>query len=422
MMTLDASQTDFTAVHNGRRAVGHLVERGGHLYFRKVFLRDSDGWKSFFRERRAFKLFRDQSWMSQWSRSGWTLDARPWFEVPAYDPDARLDFAIQAMDQVKRRQVVAKALSIVLDLFVARMVHHDVHVRNLFVVDDELKLVDFEFLSPFPKDYHPLFCEFYDITGRGLPSPARTNNMGFNAERGERLNQSVITRATGVSLADALGGLADILRAELLTVSKTFQTAKTGSRHECRAQKIYCSFSLPDLSVTPTEAQRNSARRFERYGVDMQVLKGKRILDLGCHAGGMLFAAQQFQPRKCLGVEYDAAKVRVAKRIAAFAALPQVKFQQADVDRIRARDLRADFEVTFCFALEKHVRKPKRLYRLLGQVTRELLLFETNSRTNPIEVERQLRRNGFQRIEHLGVCDDDVLEENNTRHLIKAWK
>ena len=422
IMALDVSQTDFTTVHTGQRAVGHLVARGGHLYFRKIFMRNRTSWVSFFRERRASKILKGQPWVCAWARSGWTLDGRPWFEKVAYPQDARFDVVVGAMGPEQRRHMVAQALSIVLDLYVAQLVHHDLHVGNLFVIEGQLKLVDFEFLSPFPDDYRPTFRESYDITGQGLPSPARTNHMGLNADRGEKLNKKVITRLAGVSMDEALQGLAEILKGELLVASTTFQTARTGSRHTCKVQRSYCSFRVPGLCVPPEETQRNSARRFERYGIQAQDLAGKRILDVGCHAGGMLFAAQKFQPRECLGVEYDAAKVRVAKRIAAFAELPQVKFQQADVDRIRARDLRGDFEVTFCFALEKHVRKPKRLYRLLGQVTRELLLFETNARTDPIEVERQLRQNGFQRIEHLGVCDDDVLAENNVRHLIKAWK
>ena len=208
----------------------------------------------------------------------------------------------------------------------------------------------------------------------------------------------------------------------MLAVSKTFRSDKEGNRHVCKTERIYCSFTVPGLVVRAEEAQRNAARRFARYGMTKSDLTGKRILDLGCHAGGMLFAAQEFQPGQCMGVEYDLNKVRVARRIAAFADLPQVHFQQGDIDRTSPRALGGEHDVVFCFALERHLTRRHRLCRLLGRVTRDLLLFETNSQTDPAQVERELRRNGFRHVEQLGMCDDDSCPENNVRHLLKAWK
>ena len=408
--------------HAGRRSFGIIREQDGQRIFRKYFHRSRDGWNAYWTEKKAARLFRDSSWAMPWIRSGWTLTGHPWFDVAAYPGENRLDQVLARATEPERHRLASEALSIVLDLYVAGYAHRDFHARNLALVAGRLQLHDFEFLLPFPPKYRPRFPESYDITGQGLPSPARTNNMGFNADRGGRRNLPVIAHAAGISWDDARRGLADLLRAELLTVSKTFRSDKGGNRHVCKTERIYCSFAVPGLVVRGEEAQRNAARRFARYGMTKSDLAGKRILDLGCHTGGMLFAAQEFQPGQCRGVEYDLDKVRVARRIAAFADLPQVHFQQGDIDRTSPRTLGGGHDVVFCFAIERHLTRRRRLYRLLGRVTRELLLFETNSRTDPAQVERELRRNGFRHVAQLGMCDDDSCPENNVRHLLKAWK
>jgi 2-polyprenyl-3-methyl-5-hydroxy-6-metoxy-1,4-benzoquinol methylase len=209
------------------------------------------------------------------------------------------------------------------------------------------------------------------------------------------------------------------LKEELRAVSSSFR--KRGKRHFLSTPDvIYCAFSTPRFSVGREEAQRDAARRLFRFGLGEADVRGKRVLDLGSNNGAMLFELSKFAPASALGVEYDGEKVDLARRIAEFAGLTGLEFRQADVDALEASDLGPPFDVVLCLALEAHVQKPKRLYRLLGELTRGKLYFEANASTKPKEVESELRDAGFADIRNLGVCDDDIVPRNNRRPIFTA--
>lgn len=213
---------------------------------------------------------------------------------------------------------------------------------------------------------------------------------------------------------------AEELRLALLKASESFHRSR--SRHVPRLHRIYGSFSLPGFTVPASEAQRDTARRLERFGVTHEEIAGKSVLDLGCHVGSVLFEVQQFGPGRCLGVEYDADKVAAARAVAGFCGLDRVKFRQADVDTLAVNDLGGAFDVVFCLALEAHVGDRDRLYRLLGETTRGILLFEGNASTVPAYVIRGLRHAGFLDVEFLGNCDDDARPANNVRPMFVAQR
>lgn len=211
------------------------------------------------------------------------------------------------------------------------------------------------------------------------------------------------------------------LKDELRTVSSSFR--KRGKRHFLSTPDvIYCAFSTPRFSVARDEAQRDAARRLFRFGITEGDVRGKRVLDLGSNNGAMLFELSKFAPAAALGVEYDAEKVDLARRIAAFAGLTGLEFRQADVDALEAKGLGAPFDVVLCLALEAHVQNPKRMYGLLGELTRGRLYFEANASTKPKAVESELREAGFVDIRNLGVCDDDIVPRNNRRPIFTARK
>lgn len=209
------------------------------------------------------------------------------------------------------------------------------------------------------------------------------------------------------------------LKDELRAVSTSFR--KRGKRHFLSTPDvIYCAFSTPAFSVGREEAQRDASRRLQRFGLGDADVRGKRVLDLGSNNGAMLFQLSNFGPASGLGVEFDAEKVDLARRIADFAGLAGLEFRQADVDQLEAQALGPPFEVVLCLALEAHVQKPDRLYMLLGELTRGRLLFEANASTKPREVESRLREAGFTDIRSLGVCDDDIVPRNNRRPIFTA--
>jgi 2-polyprenyl-3-methyl-5-hydroxy-6-metoxy-1,4-benzoquinol methylase len=183
---------------------------------------------------------------------------------------------------------------------------------------------------------------------------------------------------------------------------------------------IYCAFSTPRFTVRREEAQRDAVRRLEQFGLEPEDVAGKRVLDLGCNNGAMLFQLSNYAPTLGLGIEYDPEKVDLARRIAAFAGVDGLEFRAGDLDRLDAADLGGPFEIVLCLAVEAHVRKPRHLYQLLAAVTRGKLLFEANGSTPPEKVLSELTKAGFRDIRHLGTCDDDIVPRNNRRPIFSA--
>lgn len=209
------------------------------------------------------------------------------------------------------------------------------------------------------------------------------------------------------------------LKDDLRRESASFR--KKSSRHRLRTRNaIYCAFQTPRFSVGREEAQRDAGRRLLRFGIAENHVRGKRILDLGCNNGAMLFQLSNYNPALGLGIEYDAEKVQLAQRIAEFAAIQNLEFRIGDLDRIRAAELNGPFDVVLCLALEAHVKDPAHLYDLLAAVTRGSLYFEANASTAPDSVQANLQRVGFSKIEHIGACDDDIVPKNNRRPLFSA--
>lgn len=209
------------------------------------------------------------------------------------------------------------------------------------------------------------------------------------------------------------------LTEELRAASASFRKKK--SRHFLSTRDvIYCAFSTPGFAVPRAGAQRDAARRLEQFGVRALDIRGKRVLDLGCNNGAILFQLSNYAPAAGLGIEYDPEKVDLARRIAAFAAIERLEFRVGDLDHLEAVDVGAPFDVVLCLAIEAHVRKPDHLYRLLAAVTRGVLLFEANASTSPKSVLKELARVGFRDIRHLGTCDDDIVPRNNRRPIFSA--
>lgn len=206
----------------------------------------------------------------------------------------------------------------------------------------------------------------------------------------------------------------------LVDVSASFR--RGDGRHQLRHQGLaYCAFSVPGFEVPADQAQRNAPRRLAKFGVDETAVQGRSVLDLGSNSGAMLFQLSNFGPAKSLGVEYDAEKVYLAADIGSAAGLSNLDFRVGDIDKIDSSDVGVH-DIVLALAIEAHVNDPEHLYRLLGEVTRETLLFEGNARCDMRRVRESLAAAGFTHFEERGFCDDDIEPDNNQRPLMIARK
>ncbi|WP_263706282.1 glycosyltransferase [Shouchella tritolerans] len=398
-------------IYRGQHADTYTFSQSTQFLVRKQFHKTREGSEAFNNEKLASERFHRFPWFSQREMD----NQQRAIVMEMYPFDHRLDAIAHVLTDNGRQIVIGQVMSMILDLFVEGFAHRDIHAKNIFFHHDRIKLIDYEFMIPYPEGEMPSFINSYDITGKGLESPYNTKNMGFLGDY-----PLSVSNVLHISLEGAISALKTELVQEITAVSADFQ--KKEGRHRHPFLRPYCSFTLQNFQVSSTMAQRNSARRLEQFKLHKKEIVNKTLLDIGSHCGGMIFETQKLQPKSCLGIEYDQDKVHVARKVAAFSDLNHVRFIQGDIDKLTKEELGGTFDVVYCLAMEAHVKNPERLYQLLGEVTNELLLFEGNATTNVQEVEIKLTRAGFTNVVFLGFCDDDFMAANNDRPLFKARK
>ncbi|OXS77033.1 hypothetical protein B1B04_01120 [Lysinibacillus sp. KCTC 33748] len=390
---------------NNRSEVFKIVEDGVYL-IKKNFKVKNECLRN---EKLAFGIFNDFSWMTKM-----IIEGENYFVREYLPGDARLDIISIKLTEEEKENIAGQILDAILDMYTLGYCHRDLHAKNIFVIDGKIKIIDFEVMGEINKSVNN-FITSYDLSGVGMDSPYETNHMCFMSN-----HPLSITNILEVNLSSAINELEKILKRKLQEVTSTFQTVS--SSYTTTLGKIYSSFNLPSFNIDSSITQRNNNMRLKKFKIEESDICSKTILDLGCNAGGMLFEIQKLYPAKCLGIEYGIDKVVLANKIAAYSNLKNLVFQQADIDNINLSEFNKTFDVVLCLSIEGHLKNKKKLFELLGKVTGNLLLFEGNANTDIYEVKEILMKVGFNYIEDLGFCNDDALEENNCRPLLKAYK
>ena len=210
------------------------------------------------------------------------------------------------------------------------------------------------------------------------------------------------------------------LMGRIINTSRSFKKKLT--RHILKTPDVaYCSFETKNFVVGESISQRSSRKRIERFGINIDNIKGKTVLDLGCNCGAMLFQLSNYGIKAGLGIEYDADKVDIANEIARLSEISNLEFSQGDLDTMQP-DKIGKFEVVLALAIEAHVNDREKLFDFISKVTKEVLYFEGNSRCDVEEVSKILKNIGFKHINYIGFCNDDIREKNNNRPMIAAFK
>jgi tRNA (mo5U34)-methyltransferase len=111
-------------------------------------------------------------------------------------------------------------------------------------------------------------------------------------------------------------------------------------------------------------------------------LEGRSMLDCGCNAGGYLFAAKRMGAGQCFGFDVREHWLNQARFLARHLPGEDVEFAQLDLlalrDRARERNLEP-FDVTLFFGLFYHLPDPVAGVRIAADLTRELLILNTDA-------------------------------------------
>ena len=211
---------------------------------------------------------------------------------------------------------------------------------------------------------------------------------------------------------------AEFLRRKIIEVCQSFHTR--GRRHTMRTQGVaYGSFEVGRVSLSVADSQRDTRKRLLQFGITRADVEGRKVLDLGCNTGAVLFELCNWGIASGYGVEIDADKVNVAMQVRNYLELNHLTFECGDIDSLPPGVL-PKFDVTFALAVEGHVIDKAGFYRLLAEVTKDRIYFEANGGADIAQVSSMLAREGFAQIEDRGVCSDDRDPRNHSRRLLVA--
>jgi len=184
-------------IHEGQRSLVSRVVIRGRLCVKKMFHHSDVGMQCYRRELLAHELFKGRPWMAPLIKKG-----RRWFAIPYYPKEMRLDRAALEMDESLRFDLAKRAVQIMFEIFLEGYAHCDFNAGNIFWVDNELIVTDFETMQQYPEGQRPPFALCYDITGKGLDSPFMTRNMCYTAKNDH--SQKALEHVLGIPVEAVL--------------------------------------------------------------------------------------------------------------------------------------------------------------------------------------------------------------------------
>ncbi|KPP96507.1 MAG: FkbM family methyltransferase [Bacteroidetes bacterium HLUCCA01] len=160
-------------VHTGSRAETYISYQTGQPAVLKQYFDTNDGNNSFSSELLAISLFNDRKWFPKCIKNG-----KRWI-LQEYIPNSlRLDVLVNYLNKEEKRTIAGRILDVIFEIYDSGYAHRDIHAKNIFIVDGNPILIDYETIIKQSKSVD--FLKSYDITAKGLISPYNTSNMCWN--------------------------------------------------------------------------------------------------------------------------------------------------------------------------------------------------------------------------------------------------
>lgn len=335
-----------------------------------------------------------------------------------FDSERRVDFLIDKLTPLELESLKAQIIFALIDIYKCGYSHRDIHQKNMFFTNGNLKIIDYETLIK--RTQQTSFFDSYDIVARGEVSPFATNYTCFFSDFQYSINKLFAFK----SIEDLKSYIQTIMFDEMIDVSNTFFTRKNEQegRHKLKRKLIYNTFDLKETQVDERNGQRNIEKRIKRFNIKAADISGKKILDLGSNIGGILLGLSKYDYKSALGLEYDLQKVELSNTIAAINSVNNVLFKQCDLESNDFFEVVSEvYDVVFCLAVIEHLRDKETLLKRLHTITKEKLFLEGNANTDINNLISSLKNVGFSKVDCLGLSDDEFYPENNNRPLFIAY-
>ena len=175
-----------TVMHVGHRALSRRVKYSGAPCVKKTYRNIRATRQCLEREILADQRFRKYNWKVPVVATG-----SNWLLTPLLPSERRLDVIAGSLSSDARLEIAKQAIGILFDMFCEGFAHRDFHAGNLFWVDEELHLVDFEYIAAYPSGEKPSFPTCYDLTGQGFDTWLPDYRMCFVSDDAQSLRNTV---------------------------------------------------------------------------------------------------------------------------------------------------------------------------------------------------------------------------------------
>ena len=93
-------------------------------------------------------------------------------------------------DDMQKNIIINQIIKAVKVLNESKLAHRDLHTGNIFFENNNIKIVDLEFL-----EYNDVkLSNCYDLTGKGLESPLRSGNMNLFSKSNKSISSNFNTK------------------------------------------------------------------------------------------------------------------------------------------------------------------------------------------------------------------------------------
>lgn len=152
---------------------------------------------------------------------------------------------------------------------------------------------------------------------------------------------------------------------------------------------LYSTIDFSGFEELNKTAIRDTQARFKAMDIKEFSFTGKTLLDVGCNIGHMLFETSVYGFPISHGLECSSGFTTAGNAIAEYLRMTdRITIHTSDVNKLTVDKLKAltdieQFDVVFCFTVDGYIQNPSAFYKLLYNITKEVLYFEPNNHKLP---------------------------------------